>query len=64
MKYFLACSLVESLALKSIDILDLHADRIRDRLRLESEGFGETFKQRLRAFNGKWEEANYSILDP
>jgi len=64
LKYFLACSLAENVSFKSIDILDLEASQICDRLRLPSAGFGSAFRQKLRAFDGRWEEnSQYNILE-
>lgn len=62
MKFFLASSLAQSYDLRSIDILDLDANEIVKRLKSESERFGGTFKEKLRAFPGKWEEVGYDIL--
>ena len=58
MKYFLGSALFDNTDLRHIDILDPFADSIVERLRKEAD-YGHTFKEKLRSFNGKWEESQY-----
>ena len=60
-RYFLAANLAENVDLRAIHVVDPCAEAICERLKSDAWRLGNYFTDRLRAFEGEWEESHYCV---
>jgi hypothetical protein len=61
MKYFLASSLVDNAQIRRIDVFDLHAQQLCEKLSASNSGFGNHFTGLLKPISGDWTQAKLEL---